>query len=49
MHTSGADDKQHPNVDDLTLDEMLEAYNGSMLQQTRGRNDVHFNHEAPWK
>ena len=48
MRTSGADAKQHQNVDNLTLDEMLEAKRGSMLEQTRGGNDAHFNHEAPW-
>ena len=48
MRTSGADAKQHQNLDDLTLDEMLEAKRGSMLEQTRGGSDVHFNHEAPW-
>ena len=37
MRTSGADAKQHQNVDDLTLDEMLEAKRGSMLEQTSWR------------
>ena len=48
MRTPGADAKQHQNVDDLTLDEMVEASRSSMLRQTRGGDDVHFNHEEPW-